>query len=202
VLGVPLLKITGRGKELYKLENGREEGREEGRERMEEEEILCVSMIKDEREGGGAAKSSQPHLLILLSLPPSLPRFSPGKYVVPALIEKAMAEAEIVSQALIYGADRPYNVAILVPNWEKLQAYGVQHTGGEVTSLSTPEEIGKLLLPSLPPSPPSPPLVFLYSRVHDGLYGHFLLLPHSPSLPPSLPPKALTLRCRRTSRSS
>ncbi|GAB5034907.1 amp-dependent synthetase and ligase [Nannochloropsis oceanica] len=85
-LGVPLLKITGRVKELYKLEN--------------------------------------------------------GKYVVPALIEKAMAEAEIVSQALVFGSDRPYNVAILVPNWEKLQAYGVEHTGGEVTGLSTPEEIG------------------------------------------------------------
>ena len=75
--------------------------------------------------------------------------------MVPALIEKAMAEAEIVSQALVYGADRPYNVAIIVPNWEKLQAYGVQHTGGEVTSLSTPEEIGKMPLPSLPPFLPS-----------------------------------------------
>jgi len=55
-LGVPLLKITGRVKELYKLENGREGGREEGRERMEEEEILCVSIIKDERDSGGTAK--------------------------------------------------------------------------------------------------------------------------------------------------
>ncbi|TFJ80303.1 hypothetical protein NSK_008446 [Nannochloropsis salina CCMP1776] len=84
--GVPLLKITGRVKELYKLEN--------------------------------------------------------GKYVVPALIEKALAEADLVSQALVYGSDRPFNVALVVPDWEKLRAYGVQHTGGGVTSLSTQEEIG------------------------------------------------------------
>ena len=82
--------------------------------------------------------------------------------MVPALIEKAMAEAEVVSQALVFGSDRPYNVAILVPNWEKLQAYGVEHTGGEVTGLSTPEEIGK---PPRPPPPPPP----RPSRVSVGL---------------------------------
>jgi hypothetical protein len=45
-LGVPLLKITGRVKELYKLENGREGGR-----KRTAEQSVRVSTSNDEREG-------------------------------------------------------------------------------------------------------------------------------------------------------
>jgi hypothetical protein len=38
---------------------------------------------------------------------------------------------------LVYGTNRPHNIAILVPNWDKLVSYGVQHGGGALTANST-----------------------------------------------------------------
>lgn len=38
---------------------------------------------------------------------------------------------------LVYGSDRPYNIAILVPNWEKLVSYGIQHAGGGISANSS-----------------------------------------------------------------
>jgi len=79
-LGVPLLKITGRVKELYKLENGRDGGRERGRrERGRGKETLQTS-LGDERRGGmdsrrEAANLSYTPILttpLLTPIPPSL----------------------------------------------------------------------------------------------------------------------------------
>ena len=53
-LGVPLLKITGRVKELYKLENGREGGGEGGREGGREGEngrSYIAEIVKEKRDG-------------------------------------------------------------------------------------------------------------------------------------------------------
>ena len=64
--GTKLLKITGRIKELYKLEN--------------------------------------------------------GKYVAPGPIEKLLGGSDLLAQSLLYGDNRPYNILLLVPNWEKITA--------------------------------------------------------------------------------
>lgn len=154
---------------------------------------------------------------------PSLTNLCPlqenGKYVVPALIEKALQEADAVqqvggarretrdarqqqqtsgrvhrqwgtgggrgpnrssplfpleeslssspspprkqpesSQVLVYGTNRPHNVAILVPNWEKLVAYGTQHGGGALTANSSKVSVerreGEREHSWCPPSPP------------------------------------------------
>lgn len=74
VEGGTLLKITGRIKELYKLEN--------------------------------------------------------GKYVAPAVIEKALAVSEYFQQILVYGTNRPYNIVIIVPNWEKLHTWALENADG------------------------------------------------------------------------
>lgn len=42
----------------------------------------------------------------------------------------------------MYGTNKPHNVAILVPNWEKLQSYAVQHAGGQVTVNSSKVRLG------------------------------------------------------------
>jgi len=41
------------------------------------------------------------------------------------------------TQVLVYGTNRPHNIAVLVPNWEKVVAYGIQHGGGSLTVNST-----------------------------------------------------------------
>ena len=40
-----------------------------------------------------------------------------GKYVCPALIEDAIGKSNFISQVVVCGADRPYNVALIVPDW-------------------------------------------------------------------------------------
>ena len=56
-----------------------------------------------------------------------------GKYVCAPLVEKALLESEYIFQVVLHGADMPFNVALIVPNWEKLTAWAVAN---EVPGLS------------------------------------------------------------------
>jgi long-chain acyl-CoA synthetase len=40
-----------------------------------------------------------------------------GKYVCPTPIEKAIGMSRFISQVVVYGENRPYNVALVVPDW-------------------------------------------------------------------------------------
>ena len=44
-----------------------------------------------------------------------------GKYCVPTLIEEAIAMSRFISQAVVSGADRPYNIALVVPDWAAIR---------------------------------------------------------------------------------
>ena len=44
-----------------------------------------------------------------------------GKYVVPAPIENAIGMSRFISQVVLVGANRPYNVALLVPEWTTIR---------------------------------------------------------------------------------
>lgn len=45
-----------------------------------------------------------------------------GKYVVPTPIEEAISMSRFISQVVVCGANRPYNVALLVPDWVAIRA--------------------------------------------------------------------------------
>lgn len=45
-----------------------------------------------------------------------------GKYVVPTPIENAIANSRFVNQVVLVGANKPYNVALLVPEWPAIRA--------------------------------------------------------------------------------
>ena len=45
-----------------------------------------------------------------------------GKYVVPTPIESAIGMSRFVSQVVLFGANRPYNVALVVPEWPAIRA--------------------------------------------------------------------------------
>ncbi|MDO9016256.1 MAG: long-chain fatty acid--CoA ligase [Deltaproteobacteria bacterium] len=49
-----------------------------------------------------------------------------GKYVVPVPIEEAMKLSPWVVNVMVHGANRPYNVAIVVPDMEKLKAWAAE----------------------------------------------------------------------------
>ncbi len=44
-----------------------------------------------------------------------------GKYVVPTPIETAIGMSRFVSQVVLCGANRPFNVALLVPEWNAIR---------------------------------------------------------------------------------
>lgn len=44
-----------------------------------------------------------------------------GKYVVPAPIESAIGMSRFVNQVVVCGANRPHNVALLVPEWPTIR---------------------------------------------------------------------------------
>lgn len=44
-----------------------------------------------------------------------------GKYVVPAPVENAIGISRFISQVVLIGANRPYNVALLVPDWAAIR---------------------------------------------------------------------------------
>jgi long-chain acyl-CoA synthetase len=50
-----------------------------------------------------------------------------GKYVAPAALEEAITLSPYIAQVLVDGANRPYNVAIVVPDLAAVQAWAREH---------------------------------------------------------------------------
>ena len=44
-----------------------------------------------------------------------------GKYVVPTPIETAIMTSRFIAQVVLYGANRPHNVALIVPEWNAIR---------------------------------------------------------------------------------
>ncbi|CAM9466149.1 unnamed protein product, partial [Choristocarpus tenellus] len=52
-----------------------------------------------------------------------------GKYVVPGPVEAALTSSKYITQALVYGDNRPYNVALFFPDWDLLKTWAQSKTG-------------------------------------------------------------------------
>jgi long-chain acyl-CoA synthetase len=65
-----------------------------------------------------------------------------GKYVAPAPLEEKLTLSPFIAQAMLHGADKPYNVAIIVPNLLNAQKWA-QENGLDATQptaiLSSPK---------------------------------------------------------------
>jgi long-chain acyl-CoA synthetase len=56
-----------------------------------------------------------------------------GKYVVPSPIEEQLQLSTYINQALIYGDNRLYNVALLIPNLEQLKKFAIEQGISDTT---------------------------------------------------------------------
>ena len=66
-----------------------------------------------------------------------------GKYVAPVPIEDALCLSRFIAQAIVNGADRPHNIALLVPDWEQVGAWAKEHLGVDAPcALVAPFEYG------------------------------------------------------------
>lgn len=50
-----------------------------------------------------------------------------GKYVVPSPLEEQIKLSPLVANALIYGHNKPYNVALIVPDWDAVASWAKDH---------------------------------------------------------------------------
>ena len=68
-----------------------------------------------------------------------------GKYVVPTPIESAIGMSRFVSQVVLYGANRPYNVALVVPEWTAIRSeLGIDDSVSH-EELASDENVRKLI---------------------------------------------------------
>jgi long-chain acyl-CoA synthetase len=57
-----------------------------------------------------------------------------GKYIAPAPLEETVTLSPFISQCVVYGAEKPHNVALIVPDLQSLEGWAKQHgiaTAGE-----------------------------------------------------------------------
>lgn len=45
-----------------------------------------------------------------------------GKYIVPTPIETAISSSRFVSQVVLYGTNQPFNIALIVPDWDAIRS--------------------------------------------------------------------------------
>ncbi|MET0414184.1 MAG: long-chain fatty acid--CoA ligase, partial [Polyangiaceae bacterium] len=68
-----------------------------------------------------------------------------GKYVAPAPLEEELKVSPYIANVVIYGSDRPHNVALVVPNQERLLEWASE-TGVELGNVSQNSKVRELLM--------------------------------------------------------
>lgn len=69
-----------------------------------------------------------------------------GRYVVPAPLEDLLKLSPFIASAFVYGDNRPYNVALVVPDMESVRGWArAQGIGGDDAALRTNERVQALL---------------------------------------------------------
>jgi long-chain acyl-CoA synthetase len=67
-----------------------------------------------------------------------------GKYVVPSPLEEELKLSPLIANIMLYGANRPHNVALVVPDMAALQALS-EKEGFALDNVATNERVIKLL---------------------------------------------------------
>ncbi|CAM9772919.1 unnamed protein product [Ectocarpus fasciculatus] len=65
-----------------------------------------------------------------------------GKYVVPGPIEAAMTSSTYITQALVFGDNRPFNVALVFPDWNLVRSWA--ESKGRADEGTTMEELASM----------------------------------------------------------
>jgi long-chain acyl-CoA synthetase len=68
-----------------------------------------------------------------------------GKYVAPAPLEEELKVSPYISNVVLYGLNRPHNVALVVPNQDRLKQWA-EETGVELGNVSQNPKVRELLM--------------------------------------------------------
>ena len=68
-----------------------------------------------------------------------------GKYVVPSPLEEQLKLSPFIANVMIYGANKPHNVALVVPDAEALRGLGGEAGRGAAATSRTNEQVRQLI---------------------------------------------------------
>jgi long-chain acyl-CoA synthetase len=108
-----------------------------------------------------------------------------GKYVVPSPIEEQLQLSGFISQVMVYGEQRPYNVAVVVPDVEYLEKWAAENSldSSDLDALLTDEKVQELFTNELNRGQAS---IKRYERVRDFVLEPDEFTPENGMLTPSL----------------
>jgi long-chain acyl-CoA synthetase len=108
-----------------------------------------------------------------------------GKYVVPSPIEEQLQLSGYIMQAMVYGEQRPYNVALVVPDFEYLKKWAAENgiDTSDTKSLLANEKVRDLYVAEMNRAQAS---IKRYERVRDFVLEDDEFSPENGLLTPSL----------------
>jgi long-chain acyl-CoA synthetase len=108
-----------------------------------------------------------------------------GKYVVPSPIEEQLQLSGYIMQAMVYGEQRPYNVALVVPDFEYLKKWAAENgiDGSDTQTLLADEKVRDLYVTELNRAQAN---IKRYERVRDFVLEEDEFSPENGLLTPSL----------------
>jgi long-chain acyl-CoA synthetase len=108
-----------------------------------------------------------------------------GKYVVPSPIEEQLQLSGYIMQAMVYGEQRPYNVALVVPDFEYLQKWAAENgiETADTQALLANEQVRDLYVAELNRAQAN---IKRYERVRDFVLEDDEFSPENGLLTPSL----------------
>ena len=108
-----------------------------------------------------------------------------GKYVVPSPIEEQLQLSGYIMQAMVYGEQRPYNVALVVPDFEYLKKWAAENgiDASDTQALLADEKVRDLYVAEMNRAQAS---IKRYERVRDFVLEDDEFTPDNGMLTPSL----------------
>jgi long-chain acyl-CoA synthetase len=108
-----------------------------------------------------------------------------GKYVVPSPIEEQLQLSGFISQVMVYGEQRPYNVAVLVPDIEYLEKWASENNidSSDIDAMLASEKVQQLFTTEVNRGQAS---IKRYERVRDFVLEPDEFTPENGMLTPSL----------------
>jgi long-chain acyl-CoA synthetase len=118
-----------------------------------------------------------------------------GKYVVPSPIEEQLQLSGYIMQAMVYGEQRPYNVALVVPDFEYLKKWADENgiDDSDTQALLANEQVRELYVAELNRAQAS---IKRYERVRDFVLEDDEFSPDNGLLTPSLKIKRRAVMAR------
>lgn len=115
-----------------------------------------------------------------------------GKYVVPSPIEEMLTLSGYISQVMVYGEQRPYNVAVVIPDFEYLEKWAAENglAGTSHAELVANDKVIELYKTEINRAQSD---IKHYERVRDFILGTEEWTPESGKLTPSLKIKRRTI---------